>query len=144
MRSPGTASERSSSLLAAVGLDELADNGVSTVVSLECVRTHRSPGKAGTYRWHDDYRLVPGLGTGIITVSLHGNDDDRRKRFNRTEDVRAIPPGDPDACALIHRRGPASSCRRTMRGRTPSTLTAGSAGDSARGFLPRFRPVPRL
>jgi hypothetical protein len=48
--------------------------------------------KAGIDRRYSDHRLPSEHGAVSITVRLHGKDDDKRKRFKRTENVRAIPP----------------------------------------------------
>ena len=47
-------------------------------------------------------------------MRLHGNDDDTARRFNRTENVRAIPPSDPDFKALYARRNDAESINRAI------------------------------
>jgi hypothetical protein len=97
-----------------IGLSEPTDTGEPTFVPLERIRTHRNADKAGTYRWYNDYRLPVEHGGGGITVRLHGNDDDTRKKFNRTENVRAIPPGDPDFDRLYKRRNDAESINRHL------------------------------
>ena len=56
--------------------------------------------QVGTFRWYNHYRLPEHLGGGVITVRLHGNDEDILRKFNRTENVRPIPPSDPDFRAL--------------------------------------------
>ena len=48
------------------------------------------------YRWYNGYRLPDRYEHQTITVRLHGNDEDRARKLNRTENLRAIPPGDPD------------------------------------------------
>jgi len=50
----------------------------------------------------------------VVTVRLHGNDEDRRRKFNRTENVRPIPPGDPDFERLYRRRNDAESINRHL------------------------------
>ena len=47
-----------------------------------------------------------------MTVRLHGNDEDVRRKLNRTENVRPIPPSDPDFKALYARRNDAESINR--------------------------------
>ncbi|MGZ4671481.1 MAG: hypothetical protein ACXV8K_02350 [Ilumatobacteraceae bacterium] len=97
-----------------VGLTELTETGELTYIALERIRTHRSSSKGGTYRWYNDYRLPPDHDGAIVTVRLHGNDDDRKRRFNRTENVRPIPPGDPDFERLYRRRNDAESINRHL------------------------------
>ena len=61
----------------------MTDTGEPVFVSLERVRTHRNPDKRGTYRWYNDDWLPERLRGGIVTVRLHTNDEDRRRKFNR-------------------------------------------------------------
>jgi hypothetical protein len=98
----------------AIGVGELTDTGELRFVELARVRTHRNADKNGRYRWYNDYRLPANLGGGTITVRLHGNDEDRRRRFNRTENVRPIPPTDPDFVRLYRRRNDAESINRAL------------------------------
>jgi hypothetical protein len=83
-------------------------------VPLQRVRTHRNADKRGTYRWYNDYRLPEHLGGGIVTVRLHANDEDRQRKFDRAENVRQIPPGDPDFETLYRRRNDAESINRHL------------------------------
>jgi hypothetical protein len=52
--------------------------------------------------------------TGQITVRLHQDDEDRKRHFNRTENVRPIPPSDPDFARLYGRRNDSESMNRAM------------------------------
>ena len=97
-----------------IGLGELSENGELAFIPLERVRTHRTRSKTGSFRWYNDFRLPPEHESGIVTVRLHGNDDDRKRRFNRTENVRPIPPGDPDFERLYRRRNDAESINRHL------------------------------
>jgi hypothetical protein len=81
---------------------------------LERVRTHRRADKVGTFRWHNDYRLPDGLGGTTITVRLHGNDEDTKRKLNRTENLRPIPAGDPDFADLFRTRNDAESINRNL------------------------------
>ena len=47
-------------------------------------------------RWYNDYQLPQRYDNQTITVRLHGTPKDTARRFNRTENVRPIPPTDPD------------------------------------------------
>jgi hypothetical protein len=49
-----------------------------------------------------------------ITVRLHGNDEDAKRRFNRTENVRPIAPSDPDFTSLFRIRNDAESINRGL------------------------------
>lgn len=49
-----------------------------------------------------------------MTVRLHRNAEDAPRRFNRTENVRAIPPTDPRFEHLYARRNDAESINRHL------------------------------
>ena len=51
---------------------------------------------------------------GTITVRQHGNNDDANREFNRTENVRPIPPDDPDFDRLDARPNDAESINRHL------------------------------
>jgi hypothetical protein len=56
-------------------------------------------------------------GTQLIQRSsnrLHQNEADRKRRFNRTENVRPIPPSDPDFPHLYGRRNDSESLNRSL------------------------------
>ena len=75
-------------------------------------------------RAHATGAVAPGSGklnpSGTVTVRLHGNDQDRTKRINRTENVRPIPPIDPDSLASTRAGTTRSPSIGTSR--TPSFL----------------------
>ena len=98
----------------AIGIGTLTDKGDLHFTALERVRTHRNQDANGRYRWYNDYRLPHHYGGGIITVRLHGTDDDTRRKFNRTENVRPIPADDPDFARLYRRRNDAESINRGL------------------------------
>ncbi len=52
--------------------------------------------------------------TGQVTVRLHGNDEDRQRKLNRAENVRPIPPTDPDFDGLFRQRNDAESINRAL------------------------------
>ena len=95
---------------------------------LERIRIHRPRSKAGTYRWYGDHRLPDDHGGGTITVRLHGNADDAKRKFNRTENLRPIPADDPDFDRLCARRNDAESINRHL----DDTLWLGRAHSSGR------------
>jgi hypothetical protein len=76
------------------------------------MRTHRNRDKSGLYRWYNDYQLPLTYGGGTVTVRLHANKEDAARGFNRTENLRPIPPGDDDFKALYARRNDAESINR--------------------------------
>jgi hypothetical protein len=98
----------------AVGIGELTETGDLTFTELSRVRTHRNRDKNGTYRWYNDYQLPERYDNQRITVRLHANPDDAARKFNRTENVRAIPPTDPDFARLYPRRNDSESINRNL------------------------------
>jgi hypothetical protein len=78
------------------------------------VRTHRNPDKSGKFRWYNDYRLPESLGASIVTVRLHGTDDDDARKLNRPENVRPTSPTAPDFARLYPRRNDAESINRNL------------------------------
>ena len=109
--------EKLVSLLAqggAIGIAELLDTGEPNFIELKRVRTHRTQDRSGLFRWYNDYLLPKSLGGGVVTVRLHGNDEDVARKFNRTENVRVIPPSDPDFKSLYARRNDAESINRAI------------------------------
>jgi hypothetical protein len=98
----------------AIGVGRLTDRGQMFFEPLRRIRTHRTRDKGGAYRWYNDYRLPERLGVGTITVRLHANDEDRTRRFNRTENIRPILPNDPDFARLYARRNDAESINRNL------------------------------
>lgn len=98
----------------AVGIGQLTEAGDLNFEALTRVRTHRNQDKSGKYRWYNDYRLPHHLGAGVVTVRLHGTPDDAARKLNRTENVRPIPPTDPDFARLYPRRNDAESINRNL------------------------------
>ncbi len=98
----------------AIGLGELTDTGDLTFTALRRVRTHRTCDGNGKYRWYNDYQLPDRYRAGTVSVRLHGNDQDTHRKLNRTENVRPIPPDDPDFQDLYQRRNDAESINRGL------------------------------
>jgi hypothetical protein len=98
----------------AIGIGRLTDRGQMVFEALRRIRTHRTRDKSRKYRWYNDYRLPRRMGGGTVTVRLHADDKDRTRRFNRTENVRPIPPSDPDFARLYARRNDAESINRNL------------------------------
>jgi hypothetical protein len=98
----------------ALGIAELDDTGTQRFVPVTRIRTHRNRDKNGRYRWYNDYQLPTAYDDQVITVRLHGNDEDQARKLNRTENLRPIPPGDPDFERLFPRRNDAESINRHL------------------------------
>lgn len=58
--------------------------------------------------------MPKGYATREITVRLHNTPEEGKRRLNRTENLRAIPPEDPDFEGLYARRGDAESINRNL------------------------------
>lgn len=98
----------------AIGIGSQSPSGDVEFTELERIRTHRNQDKSGLYRWYNTYRLPTHLGGSTVTVRLHATPDDDARKFNRTENVRQIPPSDPDFPALYRRRNDAESINRAL------------------------------
>ena len=97
----------------AIAVGTLAADGELLFNPLPRIRTHRNADKSG-YRWYNHYRLPDHPGGGTVTVRLHGDATDVARKFNRTENVRPIPPEDPDFRGLFRRRNDAESINRAL------------------------------
>lgn len=97
----------------ALGIATFSDTGEPHFEALPRLRTHRRSGADG-WRWYNTYRLPQIMGAGEITVRLHGNNDDRNRGLNRTENLRPIATGDPDFERLYPLRNDAESINRHL------------------------------
>ena len=101
----------------AIGLMRPTKAGELEFAPLARKRTHRmKSADSGLYRWYNDYRLPEHILGGQITVRLHQNEADRKRKFNRTENVRPIPPSDPDFPRLYGRRNDSESLKPVLGG----------------------------
>lgn len=98
----------------ALGIGRPDHDGRMGFEELPRVRTLRRADKAGTYRWYNQHTLPDDLGGGTITLRLHGNDDDTRRKLNRTENLRPIPPTDPAFAEPFRQRNDAESINRNV------------------------------
>jgi hypothetical protein len=98
----------------AIGIMRPTESGELQFQPLVRIRTHRIKDMSGLYRWYNDFRLPEHLGKGQVTVRLHQDDEDRARKFNRTENVRPIPPSDPDFPRLYSRRNDSESLNRAL------------------------------
>ena len=110
-----TVTVRLFSMAGAIGIMSPTEAGELEFSPLARKRTHRmKAADSGLYRWYNDYRLPEDIGGGQITVRLHQNEADRKRKFNRTENVRPIPPSDPDFPRLYGRRNDSESLNRSL------------------------------
>jgi hypothetical protein len=96
-----------------LGIATLTDTGEHVFTELTRIRTRRLADQTH-YRWYNTYRLPDHLGGGELSIRLHGTDDDTKRGFNRTENLRPIAPTDPDFTRLYRRRNDAESINRAL------------------------------
>lgn len=92
----------------------LDDQGELILLPLGRRQIMRRRNADGTWRWYQEYDVPPEVGGGTIMVRLDTTDEDRKRRFNRTEHVRPIPPGDADYKPLYGRRADIESINRGL------------------------------
>ncbi|MCU1497280.1 MAG: hypothetical protein JWM47_1233 [Acidimicrobiales bacterium] len=56
----------------------------------------KRPNADGTFRWYGVHELPEHLGGETILVRADTTDEDLRRKINRSESYRLIPPDDPD------------------------------------------------
>ena len=95
-------------------LGVLDENGDVVLVSLARGQILRRGNADETWRFYGEYDIPDDLGGGTIRIRLDQTDHDREIGFNRTENLRAIPPSDPDFKALYGRRADAESINRGL------------------------------
>ena len=96
----------------ALGIGVLQDDGETRFVPLQRIRTQCQKDKA--YRFYNQYEMPEGYATREITVRLHNSAQEEARGLNRAENLRAIPPEDPDFAQLYARRGDAESLNRNL------------------------------
>jgi hypothetical protein len=94
----------------AIGVVELDHNGEQNFVELKRIKTTRREDKNG-FRFYNLYALPAG---GTVMVRLDTTDEDRARKLNRSENVRAIAPSDPDFQKIYKRRADAESINRGL------------------------------
>jgi len=98
----------------ALGLGDLDEQGEVVFTRLERRANLRRSNANGTYRWYVRFGVPDSHDGGTLTEAHVISDEDRRRRFNRTEHLRILPPGDPDYETLRGRRSDAESINRGL------------------------------
>jgi hypothetical protein len=98
----------------ALCLGELNASGDVTLIPLERTKIEPRHNADGTWRWYGVYSVPDHAGGGTIRVRLETTTDDRRRKFNRAEHLRAIPPSDREFQDLYSRRSDAESINRAL------------------------------
>lgn len=79
-----------------IGVGDFDGDGNELFEPMMRIATKRRTNVDGTFRWYGVYRLPTHLGGDEILVRADTTDDDRRRKVNRSENFRLMPPGDPD------------------------------------------------
>jgi len=95
----------------AVSRKDVNSDGDPTYDRLRCVQIQRHENRTG-FRWYGYYELPEDVGGTVISLSLHQTKEDRRRRVNRTENLRPIPEGTVDFARLHVLRPDAESINR--------------------------------
>jgi hypothetical protein len=95
----------------AVCVAELTETGEQELTELRRVRTTRRDGKGGLFRWYNEYALPDG---GTVTVRIDTTAEDVARKLNRAENVRQLPPTDPDFKRIYRRRADIESINRNL------------------------------
>lgn len=94
----------------APGIGTLDDRGRLRFEELRRIKTQRAVNKQGRFRWYNKYAIPSSKET--VTLRLDTTDEDRDRGFNRTENLRVVPPSDPDFQPLFRRRNDIESINR--------------------------------
>jgi hypothetical protein len=95
----------------AVCVADFTETGEMELTELKRLRTMRHVDKAGKFRFYNELQLPNGK---KITVRLDTTDEDRKRKFNRSENVRQISPSDPDFKKIYRRRSDIESINRVL------------------------------
>ncbi len=88
----------------------LDDRGRLRFEELRRIKTQRAVTKQGRFCWYNQNALPDSKQTVILRLDT--TDEDRDRGFNRTENLRVIPPSDPDFQPLFRRRNDIESINR--------------------------------
>jgi len=97
----------------APGIVELDEAGEAVFTEIRRIKTLRRQNADGTWRWYNDYEVPADAGGGMLRIRLDTTEDDRAKRFNRTEHAPSRPRT-PDYARLYPRRSDAESINRAL------------------------------
>lgn len=98
----------------ALGYVQLDESGEGAFVPLELTKITRTKNKDRTFRWYGEYQLPAEFGGGVMRVRFDTTDEDVARGFNRSEHLRAIPPGSSDYETLYSRRSDIESINRHL------------------------------
>ena len=93
---------------------EYADDGTRFAVPLPRTMTRIIPNADGTFRTYVEYEVAHPRGGEPQTLRERTYNDPDKDSFNRAENIRQIPPGDPDYERLKGRRSDAEAANRQI------------------------------
>jgi hypothetical protein len=97
-----------------------ATDGSSSLVPLRRKENKLPRNLDGTYRSYVYYAVPDPFGSASRVIAESTlNDPKRDGKFNRAENIRQIPPGDPDYAPIKGRRSDAESINRDIDDRQP-------------------------
>ena len=97
-----------------IGIGEFDSDGNETFLSLQRTSIKRQRNTDGTHRWYGVYRLPDHLGGDTIMIRADTTDEDRRRKINRSENYRLIPPDDSSYEALYPLRSDIEANNRQL------------------------------
>jgi len=89
-------------------------DGTRPFVLLELQQVKRVANTDRTFRWYGIYAIPASEGGGTVNLGLVATAGDTARRLNRTENLRAFPPGSQQYEKLYGRRSDAESTNRQI------------------------------
>jgi hypothetical protein len=77
-------------------------------------QVRKQPRADGTFRWSGEYFLPGRHGTDVVLIRFDQTDEDRKRNFNRAENLRAFPPSSAQYKKVYGRRSDAESSNRLL------------------------------
>lgn len=97
-----------------IGVGEFDADGNETFLPLARQATKRRQNSDGTFRWYGLYRLPDHLGGMEFLLRADTTEADVKRKINRSENFRLIPPGDPDYAELYPLRADSEANNRQL------------------------------
>lgn len=98
----------------AVGTTDYDADGEPRFTPLRRLKTYKRRNADGTWRWYCDYALPASLGVGKAAIRMDTTDDDLARGVNRSENLRIVPPADPDYERIYPLRSDIEACNRQL------------------------------
>jgi hypothetical protein len=93
-------------------LDDIGDGVFMPMTREKVYKRYRKRNKR--YAWYVKYSVPEEFGGGYTSFRLQTNDDDRARGLNRGEQLRVLPPSDPDYRVVYPRRSEIESINRDI------------------------------